>query len=84
MRILSLKVLKNRDSYQVPVINLLSQVLDTKPLKYGSHQSFTDKNKFLKKNVAVELKALAASFDHYVQQSNKEYLFMNIFVHTQI
>ena len=65
-------------------MNLLSQVLDTKPPKYGSHQSFADKNKFFKKNVAVELEALAASFDHYVQQSTKEYLSMNIFVHTQI
>ena len=47
LRILSLKILKNQDSYQVPVINLSSQVLDTKPLKYGLHQSFTDKNKFV-------------------------------------
>ena len=72
LRILSFKVLKNRGSYQVPVINLSSQVLDTKPLKYGLHQSFTDQNKFDKRNVAVELGVLAASLDHYVEQSNKE------------
>ena len=72
LRILSLKVLKNQDSYQVPVINLSSQVLDTKPLKYGLHQSFTGKNKFVKRNVAAELESLAASLDHYVEQSNKE------------
>ena len=37
LRMLSLKVLKNRDSYQVLVINLSFQVLDTKPLKCGLH-----------------------------------------------
>ena len=72
LRIQSLKVLISRDSYQVPVINLSSQVLDTKPLKYGLHQSFTDKNRFVKRNAAVELEALAASQDHYVEQSDKE------------
>ena len=50
----------------------------------GSHQSFTDKNKFIKRNVAVELEAVGDSFDHYVKQSDKaafhEYLrsFTNI------
>ena len=34
LRILSLKVVKNRDSYQVPAINLSPQVLNTKPLNY--------------------------------------------------
>ena len=71
-RILSLKVVKSRDSYQVPVINLSSQVLDTKQLKYGLHQSFTDKNKFFKRNVAFKLEALAASLGHFVEQSDKE------------
>ena len=59
LRILSLKVLKNQDSYQVPVINLSSHGLDTKPLQYGLHQSFTDKNKFVKRNATVELESLA-------------------------
>ena len=66
LRIFYLKVLKDRDSYQVPVINLWSQVLDAKPLMYGLHQSFTEKNKFVESNVVVELEALAASLDHYV------------------
>ena len=56
----------------MPVINLSSQVLHTKPLKYGLHQTLTDKNKFVKRNIAVELEALAASLDHYVEQSDKE------------
>ena len=66
--ILSLKVLNNRDSS----INLSSQVLDTKPIKYRLHQNFIDENKFVKRNVAVELEALGASLDHYVQQSDRE------------
>ena len=58
----------------MPVINLSFQVLDTKPLKYGLHQSFTDKNKFLKGNLAVELEPLRASLDYFVKQSVKEAL----------
>ena len=69
---MSLKVLNNKDSCQVPVINLSSQVLDAKPLKYGLHQSFTDKSKFVKRNVVVEFEALAASLDHSVKQSDKK------------
>ena len=69
LRILSLKDLKKRDSYQVPVINSSFQVLDNKPLKYGLHQTFTDKNTFFKRNLAVELEAVAASLDYYVKQS---------------
>ena len=48
-----------------------SQVLATIPLKYGLHQNFTDRNKFVKRKVSIEIEALA-SLDHYVKQSNKE------------
>ena len=72
MTILYLKVSKNRDSHQMPVINLSSQGLDTKPFKHGFHQDFNDKNMFFKRNVAVELEALAASLDHYVPQSDEK------------
>ena len=71
-RILFLKVAKNRHSYQVLVINLSSKGLDTKPLKFDLHQSFTDKNKFVKRNVAVEVEALADFLDHYFEQFDKE------------
>ena len=50
-----------KDSYAVPVINLSSKDLDTKPLKYGLHHIFTDKNKCVKRNIAVELELLATS-----------------------
>ena len=69
LRILSIKDLKKRGSYQVPIINSLFQVLDTKPLKYRLHQTFTDKNTFFKRNLAVELEALAASLYYYIKQS---------------
>lgn len=42
-KILSLKVLKIGDSYQVPNINLSSEILDIKSLKYYLHQGFTGK-----------------------------------------
>ena len=69
LRILSIKDLKKRGSYQVPIINSLFQVLDTKPLRYRLHQTFTDKNTFFKRNLAVELEALAASLYYYIKQS---------------
>ena len=59
LRILSLKDLKMRGSYQVPVINSSFQVLVNKPLKYGLQQTSTDKNTFFKRNLVVELEALA-------------------------
>ena len=54
------------------IINLTSQVLDTKPLKYGLHQSFTDKNKSVMRNVTLEIEALATSLNHYAEQSSKK------------
>ena len=43
------KINKKKDSYTVPVMNLSSKDLDTKPLKYGLHRSFTDENKICQK-----------------------------------
>ena len=62
---------KKKDSYTVPVINLSSEDLDTKPLKYGLHHSFTDKNKYVKRNIAVDLESLAMSLDKFVDKSLK-------------
>ena len=69
----NIKSNKKNDSYAVPVINLFSKDLDTKPLKYGLHHSFTDKNKYVKRNLAVELNSLATSLDTFVDQSLKEF-----------
>ena len=35
----------NRDNYKIPVVDLCSHELDVSGLKYGLHQSFTDKNR---------------------------------------
>ena len=45
--------------YQVPILNLSTENINTTPLRYGLHRSFTDKNKYVKRNVAVELETLA-------------------------
>ena len=42
-RLISEKLV-NRDNYNIPVLNLSSYELDVSGLKYGLHQSFTDKN----------------------------------------
>ena len=57
----------------VPVINLSSEDLDMKPLKYGLRHSFTNKNKYVKRNIAVELESLATSLDKFADQSLKEF-----------
>ena len=36
---------------------------------YGSHHSFTDKNKCVKRNIAVELEQLPTSLDKFLDQS---------------
>ena len=61
---------KKKDSYTVPVINLSSEDLDTKPLTYGLQHSFTDK--YVKRNIAVELESLATSLYKFVDHSLKE------------
>ena len=64
---------KNKNSYTIPVISLSSEDLDTKPLKYGLHHSFTDKNKYVKRNIALELESLVRSLIKFVDQSLKEF-----------
>ena len=63
---------KKKNSYAVPQINLSCEDLDTKPLNYGLHHSFTDKNKYVKRNIVVELESLATSLDKFVDQSLNE------------
>ena len=63
---------KKKDSYTVLQINLSCEDLDTKPWNYGLHHSFTDKNKYVKRNIAVELESLATSLDKFVDQSLNE------------
>ena len=43
----------NGDNYNIPAVNLFSYELDVSGLKYGLHQSFTDKNRYIKRNIAV-------------------------------
>ena len=59
-----------KSNKKVPVINLSSEDLDTKPLTYGLQHSFTDK--YVKRNIAVELESLATSLYKFVDHSLKE------------
>ena len=49
--------------YQVPVLNLSTENINTAPLRYELHHSFTDKNKYVKRNVATEFEILARFLD---------------------
>ena len=53
-------------------MNLSSASLDLSLLKYGLCQSFVDKHKYVKQNVAVEMESVALSLDNYVDVSMKE------------
>ena len=53
-------------------MNLSSESLDLSSLKYGLHQSLVDKNKYVKRNFAVEMESIAVRLDKYVDASMKE------------
>ena len=41
-------------------------------LKYGLHQSFIDKNRPIKQNLAVEFEALSPKLDPFIKEDSKE------------
>ena len=53
----------NRDNYNIPVDNLSSYELDVSGLKYGLHQNVADKNRHIKRNLAVEFEGLSSKLD---------------------
>ena len=53
-------------------MNLSTENINTAPLRYGLHHSFTDKNKYVKRNVAIELETLARVLDAHVTHTEKE------------
>ena len=62
LRRLISKKLVNRDNYtSIPVVNISLYELDVSGLKYGLHQSFTYKNRHIKRNLAVEFASLSSS-----------------------
>ena len=63
---------KKDSQYQVPFLNLSTENINTAPLQYGLHHSFTDKNKYVKRNVAVELETLARVLDAHVTHTENE------------
>ena len=62
----------NRDNYNIPVVNFSSHELDVSGLKYGLHQRFTDKNKHIKGNIAVEFEALSSKLDTVINNDSKK------------
>ena len=57
---------------QAPVKNLPDYDIDTSSFKYGLHHSFTDKNKFIKRDLAVEFESLVTTVDELVTPEQKE------------
>ena len=53
-------------------MNLLTENINTTPLRHGLHQSFTDKNKYVKINVSVEFETLAGFLDPHFTHREKE------------
>ena len=57
---------------QVPVKNLSDYDTDTSSLKYGLRHSFIDKNKFIKRDLAVEFESLVTTADKLITLEQKE------------
>ena len=70
-RFISQKPFK-RNNYNIPVVSLSSEELDVEKLRYGLHHSYTNKNKYIKRDIAVEFESLATILDPFVNQSSKE------------
>ena len=62
----------SKNKYNIPVLNLSSESLNFSSLKYGFHQSFVEKNKYVKRNVAVEMDSLAVKLDIFIDVSMKK------------
>ena len=50
----------------------MSKELDAEKLRHGLHHSYTNKNKYIKHDIAVEFEILATILDLFVNQSSKE------------
>ena len=70
-RLISQKPFKRND-YNILVVNLSSEELDVEKLRYGLHHSYTNKNKYIKRDIAVEFETLATILDSFVNQGSKE------------
>ena len=70
-RLISQKPFKQND-YNVPVVNVSSEELDVENLRYGLHHSYANKNKYIKRDIAVEFEILTAILDPFLNQSAKE------------
>ena len=53
-------------------MNLSTENVNIAPLRYELHHSLTDKNKYVKRNVAVELVTLARFLDPHFTQGEQE------------
>ena len=49
----------------------MSEELDDEKLRYGLHHSYTNKNKYIKCDIAVEFETLATTLDTFVNHSSK-------------
>ena len=61
-----------QQTFQVPIINLSWEALNLDCLKYGLQHSFIDKNKFVRKELAVEYELFAEKADKMVDNEKRE------------
>lgn len=71
-KIAKLAVNRNHFLPYVPVVNLSDFFLDTRPLSYGLNHCFTDKNKFIKRNLSLEMETIALKIDSSIDSRNRE------------
>ena len=61
-----------QQTFQVPIINLSLEDLNLDCLKYGLQHSFIDKNKFVRKELAVEFELFAEKADKMVDNEKRK------------
>ena len=85
-----LKLKEQHISYQVPTIKLSDYDIVSSCLKWDLHHSVIDKNRFIKRDLGVELESLAANVDEFERKEkfhqflrNTTYKLTNNVYHTK-
>ena len=67
------RLIPRKQDNQYLSMNLSAENINTAPLRYGLHQSFTDKSEQVRSDVALEFETLAKVFDAHITHTEKEF-----------
>ena len=67
------RLIPRKQDNQYLSMNLSAENINTAPLRYRLHQSFTDKSEQVRSDVALEFETLAKVFDAHITHTEKEF-----------